>query len=105
MISNNWSKNQTFWNYYFNFEIFCMKNLFTLYLTLFVSFCVFAQEGKLSKEDIKTVKEKAKQYMELGEYNKALEQYTILLRDQPENPEYNFQAGVVLFEGSFDLKT
>lgn len=79
-----------------------MKNIFALSLTLLLSFCVFAQEGKLSKEDIRTVKAKAVQYMELGEYNKALEQYTILLRDQPENPEYNFQAGVVLFEGSFD---
>jgi len=79
-----------------------MNKLLLLSIIILSSFFSYSQVGKLSKEDIREVKSKAVKYMELGEYSKALEQYTVLLRDQPENPNYNYEAGVVLFEGSFD---
>ena len=79
-----------------------MRYILVLIFGVALSFSSYSQDGKLSKADVKEVYRKAVQFMELGDYNKSFEQFVILLRNNPQNAKLNYEAGIVLFEGSFD---
>jgi tetratricopeptide (TPR) repeat protein len=40
--------------------------------------------------------------MQLGDFNDAFENYVLLIRNEPKNQKYQHEAGLALFEGSFD---
>jgi len=76
------------------------KYVLTIVLSLF-AFAAIAQSD-LSKSDLQKLHDKARKNMTLGEFTKGFETYSILLQTDRENPVYNYEMGICIFEGAVD---
>lgn len=73
-----------------------------LLLVLLIPFIGQGQEGKLTSSEVKEILQEARKDFQLADFNNSFEHYTDLLRNDPNNAQLNYEAGVCLFEGSFD---